>query len=151
MGISVLIIFIIFLFNNAMKDIVETGCPLDHGSTFCPAYETITQQTYLSLGIVGLLILVGLTLVLSKPEEKVIVKRIKEKEKIKQIDTSQLNQEEKQALDIIKNERTIFQADLIERTGFGKAKVTRILDKLENKDIIERKRRGMTNIVVLKI
>tara|TARA_Y100000310_G_scaffold79304_3_gene76019 strand:- start:11104 stop:11229 length:126 start_codon:yes stop_codon:yes gene_type:complete len=32
----------------------------------------------------------------------------------------------------------------------GKAKVSRIIDRLENKDIVERKRRGMTNVVVLK-
>ena len=46
--------------------------------------------------------------------------------------------------------RTIFQADLIEKTGFGKAKMTRILDRLEGKGFVERKRRGMTNVVVIR-
>ena len=40
-------------------------------------------------------------------------------------------------------------ADLIEKTGFGKAKMTRIIDRLEGKGFVERKRRGMTNVVVL--
>ncbi|MBS3065392.1 MAG: MarR family transcriptional regulator, partial [DPANN group archaeon] len=57
---------------------------------------------------------------------------------------------EKQVLELIQDSRTIFQADLIEKTGFGKAKITRILDRLEGRDFIERKRRGMTNVVVVK-
>ena len=44
----------------------------------------------------------------------------------------------------------MFQADLIEKTGFSKARMTRIVDKLEGNDLVERKRRGMTNVVVLK-
>ena len=44
----------------------------------------------------------------------------------------------------------VFQADLMEKLQIGKVKTTRLLDKLEAKQIIERKRRGMNNIVVLK-
>ncbi|RLE76927.1 MAG: transcriptional regulator, partial [Thermoprotei archaeon] len=35
-------------------------------------------------------------------------------------------------------------------TGFSKAKVSRILDKLEAMGLVERKRRGMSNIVLLR-
>ena len=53
--------------------------------------------------------------------------------------------------DIIKGKNgSAYQSDLIKETGFSKVKVTRILDKMETADIIERKRRGMTNIIVLK-
>jgi len=34
--------------------------------------------------------------------------------------------------------------------GIGKVGLTRLLDKLEAKQLIERKRRGMNNIVLLK-
>lgn len=44
----------------------------------------------------------------------------------------------------------IFQADLVEKSGFSKVKVSRILDALEGRGLIERRRRGMTNMVVLK-
>ena len=37
-----------------------------------------------------------------------------------------------------------------EKLEIGKVGMTRILDKLESKDIVERKRRGMNNVVVLK-
>ena len=44
----------------------------------------------------------------------------------------------------------IFQSEIVERTGFPKAKVTRCLDALENKKLVERKRKGMGNIVILR-
>ena len=44
----------------------------------------------------------------------------------------------------------MFQSDIAEKTGFDKVKVTRVLDRLEGKQLIERKRRGMTNIVILR-
>ena len=34
--------------------------------------------------------------------------------------------------------------------ALNKVKITRILDKLEGMGILERKRRGMTNVVILK-
>ena len=45
---------------------------------------------------------------------------------------------------------TIFQSQLVEKSGFSKSKVSLILDRLEARRVLERKRRGMTNIVVLK-
>ncbi len=43
----------------------------------------------------------------------------------------------------------MYQSELIEKTGFSAAKVTRCLDALENKGLIKRKRRGLHNIVSL--
>ena len=149
LGISALIVGIIFLFNSTLREIVNSSCTLAHGGTTCPMYDTITQQTYLALGIVGLLIVVGFVLIFSKPSERIIIKKVEEKHKKKKIDSSGLNREEKQVLSLVEENRTIFQADLIEKTGFGKAKMTRILDRLEGKGFVERKRRGMTNVVVM--
>ena len=73
------------------------------------------------------------------------------KRDFKQIDISKLDDGEKKMYDIIKGKNgSAYQSDLIKETGFSKVKVTRILDKMETADIIERKRRGMTNIIVLK-
>ena len=148
-GISVLIIIIIFLFNNATQKIAET-CPIVQSGLECPAHETINQQTYLSLAIVGILIIIGIVLIVSKPLEKIIVKNIKEKKPEKKIDLSSFNKEEKKIYTMIKEHGAIFQADLIEKSGFGKAKVSRVIDRLEGHSLVERKRRGMTNVVVLK-
>lgn len=149
LGISIVIIFIIFLFNNAMKAIIIDQCGPVHGPT-CEMNDNVNQQTYLSLGIVAILIIASVVLISSRPREKIIVKKIKEKAPKKNFDLSGLRKEDKQVFEIVRDSETIFQADLIEKIGFGKAKVSRILDRLENKGLIERKRRGMTNVVVLK-
>lgn len=152
LGISVLIVFIIFIFNNAIEEFGEKTCPVIQSGDFCPTHSAVNQQTYLSLAIVGILILISLFLIFSKPSEKIVLQKVKitEKPKKKEYDLSGLNKEEKQIFSIVQENGTIFQADLIEKTGFGKAKMTRILDRLEGRQIIERKRRGMTNVVVLK-
>ncbi|MBI2042816.1 hypothetical protein HYT25_00315 [Candidatus Pacearchaeota archaeon] len=150
LGISVLMILIIFLFNSTLRDFVTNSCNLAHGDLYsCPMYKTINQQTYLALGIVGLLIIVGLILIFSKPNERIILKKIKERKK--KIDFSNIEKEEKKVVDLLLQEdKAMFQADLMEKLGIGKVKMTRLLDKLEAKQIVERKRRGMTNVVVLR-
>lgn len=44
----------------------------------------------------------------------------------------------------------IYQSQLVEKSAMNKVRVTRILDKLEARGLIERKRRGMTNLITLK-
>lgn len=149
-GISALIVVIILLFNNAMKKIIDSGCGMFHDEGYCPAYGTINQQTYLSLAIVGVLVIIGIIMLFSKNKEKVVIKKVREKEMKKILNTTELKSEEKEVLMLVQKNKAIFQSDLIEKTGFGKAKMTRIIDHLEGKGFVERKRRGMTNIVVLK-
>ncbi len=61
-----------------------------------------------------------------------------------------MEEKEKEVVKLLEKEKAIFQRTLMEKLGIGKVGMTRILDKLEAKQIIERKRRGMNNIVVLK-
>jgi uncharacterized membrane protein len=61
-----------------------------------------------------------------------------------------LEEREKEIVRMLEKEGAIFQAALMEKFNIGKVGITRLLDKLEAKQIIERKRRGMNNIVVLK-
>ncbi|MEK6847917.1 MAG: MarR family transcriptional regulator [Nanoarchaeota archaeon] len=148
-GVAILLIVIIFLFQNALKEVVASTCTAEEHSVSCPMTEGINQQTYLSLGIVGLLIIIGLVLIFTKPKERVVVKTVREKKK--KLDLSGLDAKEKEVINILEKENgTIFQAELMERLGIGKVGITRLLDKLEAKQIIERKRRGMNNIVVLR-
>ncbi|MDO8508646.1 MAG: MarR family transcriptional regulator [Nanoarchaeota archaeon] len=150
LGISVLIIAIVFIFNNAMKTIVKEGCPAVHQGLVCPAYTTIAQQTYLALAIVGIIVIIGLVLIFSPQKEKIIIRKIKENNHKKEIDLSDLKLEEKSLLKIIQGQKAMFQADLIEKSSLGKVKISRILDKFENRGLIERKRRGLNNLIVLK-
>ena len=158
-GISLLIGFIIFLFNRALTKIVNTACT--HGPT-CPMWGTVDFHTNISMGVMVFIILIGLYLIFFGKDEKIITKtRIREikqqlkprkitKENYQKI-MEKLDNNEKLALDkIIEAQGTIFQSDLAEKTGFSKVRVTRILDRLEGMGMIERKRRGMTNVVILK-
>lgn len=150
-GIAVLLVGIVFLFQNALLKINAATCTSPDHSLSCPMNAGITQQTFLSLGIVGLLVIVGLVLIFSKPDEKVIVKTKKVTEKKKKIDKSSLDKDEAKVVSLLEKESGgMFQADLKEKLEIGKVKLTRLLDKLEAKQIIERKRRGMNNIVILK-
>ena len=149
--VSVLIIIFTFLYSNVLDEAVRTSCFLQHGDVqSCEMFDSVTKQTYFSLAIAGILLIVSLYLIFSKPNEKLIVKKVKEKKARKNIDLSAFRREEKQVYNLIKETNAIFQADLIEKTGFSKARMTRIIDKLEGHGLVERKRRGMTNVVVLK-
>ena len=148
-GVAILLIVIVLLFQNALKEVVASTCTAEEHSVSCPMNEGINQQTYLSLGIVGLLMIIGLVLIFTKPKERVVVKTVREKKK--KLDLSGLDTKEREVIKILENENgTIFQAALMEKLGTGKVGITRLLDKLEAKQLIERKRRGMNNVVVLR-
>jgi len=141
-------IIVVLIFNNSLNDIVDVTC--SHGSE-CTMYTGIKTQTGISLAIIGIIIVIGLVIMFSKPQEKIVFKKIKEKSVKKKINMNDLNNEEKKLVKIVQdNEGTIFQSDLVDNSGFSKVKVSRILDKLEGRGVLERKRRGMSNVVVLK-
>ena len=50
---------------------------------------------------------------------------------------------------LVESDGSAFQSDLVERSGFSKGKVSLILDRLEARGIIQRKRSGMTNLVTI--
>jgi len=146
-GVSVLVLLNISIFNSTLGEMGGSTCtPAD-----CPYHRTFNNVMYLSYGVVGLLVIVGIVLVISKPQERIIMKTRTVHKTIpkKKIDTSGFRPEDKKVFNLVKEKGTIFQADLIDTTGFGKAKMTRIIDRLEGKGIVERKRRGMTNVIVL--
>ena len=146
--VSILVIIFTFFYSNALDDAVRTSCFLQHGDVqSCEMFDSVTKQTYFALAIAGVLVIVSLFLLFSKPKERLI---IKEKRIQKNIDLSGFRREEKEVYNLVKENGAIFQADLIEKTGFSKARMTRIIDKLEGHGLVERKRRGMTNVVVLK-
>ena len=147
-GMATIIVIIIIIFNIGMNDIVNQTC--SHGSS-CTMYKTIKTQSYFSFAIAGLVLVVGLFLIFTKPEEieKIVIKKIKEKKK--KLDLGGLDSEEKELVRLLQGENGgMFQADLMEKLDIGKVKATRLLDKLEAKQLVERKRRGMNNIVVLR-
>jgi len=146
-GIALLIVVIVLFFNSGLKGIVDATC--DHGST-CTMYDTISMQTNLSLAIAGLVLLIGLFLVFSKESERIVIKKVKEKARKKKINLTGLDGLERKVVGILQRENgAIFQKTLMEELDVGKVKMTRLIDKLEALQLVERKRRGMNNIIVL--
>ncbi|MBI2545538.1 MAG: MarR family transcriptional regulator, partial [Candidatus Aenigmarchaeota archaeon] len=116
------------------------------GAPYCSSISHIPPQSYFGSGILLAMTGVGIYLALNK---NVTNQPIPKSQINKSIKT--LQGEEKQVFDyIVKNEGSSFQGDLINKTGFSKVKVSRVLDKLETKGLIERRRHGMSNFIVLK-
>ena len=62
-----------------------------------------------------------------------------------------LSSEEKEIVELLKvSNNSMYQSELSKKLDISKVQMTRILDKLEAKKVIERKRRGMTNIIILQ-
>ena len=77
------------------------------------------------------------------------IKKIKDKKK--KLNLGGLDKNERSVITMLQKESgALFQRPLMEKMDIGKVKTTRILDKLESRELIERKRIGMNNIVVLK-
>jgi len=154
-GISAFIGIIIAIFNYGLRDILSDSC--SHGTT-CTMYQSLRVQTWLSISIALVIFMIGLFLVLSKENEKIIIKKIKPSANLepkefnkKSLTKLGLDNDEKNMLNLLlQNEGSIMQSEIVEKSGLNKVKVTRVLDSLEGRGIVERKRRGMTNIVILK-
>jgi len=123
----------------------------------CPMYSAIKYQTNISWIFITILLALSVYLIFFGQEKVEIIKKIREKVKIseKKKDYSKilpkLASEEKKLVNLIlESKGAMFQSELVEKSGFDKVKVSRLLDRLEGQQIIERKRRGMTNIVILK-
>jgi uncharacterized membrane protein len=145
-GMGVVMGIMVLMFDKVLKDTIRATCSM---GASCGMYRDVNIQTWMSLAIIVVILVIGIVIMFSKPKEKIIIKKVKEKKK--RLDLSGLDKSEKEVVKILQGEGgTMFQASLKEKLDIGKVKMTRMLDKLEAKQIIERKRRGMNNVVVLK-
>lgn len=147
MVLGIILFLIMYNFSNTMLEIIDSG---EIGS--CQAYEmcphvTVLNQAYLGYFIALAIFIVGLFMTVfgGKPEGAEGGKGRWEAT-LKKLTGDEKGVYEK----IVEADGVIFQSELVEQSGFPKAKVSRILDKMEARGLLERKRRGMANAVVLK-
>ncbi len=152
--VSAIVLVSIFILNNSISEkniqICTEICSLQKEIT-CSMEACLYKLEYAGhenfLLIIGLFaaFLAGIGFYLSLTKAEVIVEQ-------KKYDLTNLAKEEKEVFYLIKKDEDggVYQSSIVEHFNFPKAKVTRILDKLEQKNLIERRRRGMTNIIVLK-
>jgi len=146
-GIAVVMAIMISLFNSVIRQNIELTCT--HGPT-CGMYSELSIQTWIGLIVVGVVFLIGLFLIFAKENEKIVLKTRIVTEKRKPLNLNGLDNKEREVVKLVQEKGGIFQAELMEKMNIGKVGITRLLDKLEAKQIIERKRRGMNNFVVIK-
>lgn len=148
-GIALILFFVVISYNLALKQIVDATCT--HGES-CTMHITIRNQEIVSYSLMGLLVLVGLFITFFMKEDLKLYKKeshFSKEELNKKMES--LEDEEKKVMQIVLGkEGSAYQSDIIKEMNLSKVKVSRLLDRLEGKGLIERKRRGMTNIVIVK-
>lgn len=157
-GVALLMGFMIYSYNSALLSLGGDSCPIT-GPT-CPHEAIAKQQIKINLSILVFVVIIGLYLIFFSKEERVVTKLLRVKEQVSQKNISKgnykkilggLDDDEKNVFDkLIIAHGTIYQSELVLQTGLSKVQVTRVLDRLEGKELIDRKRRGMTNVVLLK-
>jgi uncharacterized membrane protein len=153
----------VFIYNGALNNLAAGSCS-DTPET-CPHEKVVQTQDYI---IAFLIIVIGAVVAwiflyirklpnqMAKPQaettdnaEMALPKA--QKPKPKKIDISKLDSDERKIIGLLQeNDGSTFQSDIVKGLGYSKVKITRILDKMEQHGLIERKRRGMANLVVLK-
>lgn len=157
-GFALIMAFIILTYHNTLIDIGAETCTV--AAPECPHLKESNQQLRMNLIILSIIVLIGVYLIFFSQEERIVTKIKKitsqvqpkklTKDNYKKISES-LSSEEKKVLDLlIEHEGSVFQSEIVSKISLTKVKVTRILDRLEGRGLIERKRRGMTNVVILK-
>ena len=146
-GIGLVIGLIIYLFNRALTLIVADTCT--HGIA-CTMWSTIDFQTNVSLILMAIIILIGLYFIFFNDGDGDV---FEEENQLIELDSAKLILENLSGDEkivygfIVEAGLEVLQSELVGVSGFSKVKVTRILNKLEGKSLIERKRKGMSNLI----
>lgn len=128
----------------SVNSLLHKSCNLD--AAVCP-FVGFPIQSVLGFIVVAALFAVGI----------IFVSYFKREEKAKKITTAEkqtfvkaMTEDEKKIYEIVLSSGALFQSDIVEKSNINKVKVSRILDKLEGKGLVERRRRGMSNVIVPK-
>ena len=151
LGVTIIFSLVTLSFNRALNEIVNTTC--SHGNA-CPMHTTLMTQEIISYSLIGILILVSLFIIFFMKDEKTTI-NVQDKQELSDEDKKKklqdLDDDERTVMNIILRENgSVYQGDIVKETKLSKVKTTRILDKLEGRSLIERRRRGMSNMIILK-
>lgn len=153
LGASAVVLILLFIFNASLNESKQEACALacvdsaegdSCTAATCPFHSE--QDSSWLLGVVSVLVAflggVGFYLMIGKKEEIITQKSY---------DLSNLTEEEQKIFQrILQDKEGVFQSTLAKEFQLSKVKMTRLLDKFEGLGLVERKRRGMSNIVLHK-
>lgn len=146
-AISIILFFVMVSITNQLNGYIHASCTHPAGEV-CPMASELPIQSYAGFSLDFVIGGFGVFLVYkSRQFEKIRTSRKQDFEKT----LKQLDGDEKKVYELISSsDGVVFQSDIVEKTGFQKVKVTRLLDRMEHRGLVERRRRGMSNIVLIK-
>jgi len=124
----------------------QLSCQCEEG--LCPMTGNLPVQSYIGFSMIGALVIFGSFIIFRSRHDDLASSRRKADmaRNIKSLE------KDEQALyqKIAESDGVVFQGDLVEQLGFSKVKVSRMLDRMEHRGLLEKRRRGMSNIIILK-
>jgi len=141
-SITVLLSFVVYSFTNEVMDAEMAFCPIhDEVTDSCIHDNNVPSQTLYSGFLLSIMYVVSFVLFFNKPKKGGLsYKKIND-----------LSKEEKDLLKLVEEDNgVIFQSDLVKKSNLTKVKISRIVSRLEAKGAIEKRRKGMSNLILLK-
>ena len=148
--LSILLLFVLVSYTQSIQELnqyLHKDCTLP--DNICPFKRDIPWEAAMGFSIDVVIFILGILLILAPKQPELQRKPILRQKNIK-AKPANLDSNERKLYETILNSDAIFQSELVEKSGMSKVKITRLLDKLEAKGLVERKRRGMTNVVIAK-
>ncbi len=148
-ALSLIIIAVLYLLTSEvvkLTSLLHKNCPLPAG--LCIFERSLPIESAVGFFAAITLLLFGLNIEYHARRAK--DSGVKQNEKLKKAAASLAGDEKLVFEAIAAEDGFAFQNELATKLCMSKVRITRALDKLEGKGLIERKRRGITNAVVLK-
>ena len=145
--ISIMLLFILASFSIKIAEIESAKCVHPPGGQ-CPLTAHVPSASYAGAALLIIIFILGIKVALKSESSEKIRKESAEKAEAV---ARALKGDEKKAYElIVASQGAIFQSELVEKMGYSKVRVSRILDKLEGQNMIERRRRGLANMVLIR-
>jgi len=145
-GLSILLLVVMVSFIKDLQTSIRGQCGCAPG--LCPMENSLPVQGYIGISLAIVVGIIGAILIFTdKKTERLAIKKSERIQKM----LNTLKEDQKKIYYLIESsDGAIFQSEIVEKTDFSKVKVSRILDKLEGKGLVIRRRRGMSNVIILK-
>jgi uncharacterized membrane protein len=145
-GAAIILAMLVNWFGSVVAESQAGICGME--PEVCPHSKNIPLEVYLGYTISLVIGLVGVYLIITDLRKSKL--KNDAAEDWKKV-TSALQGDERAIYELIASaEGVMFQSGIVEKSGLSKVKVSRVLDRLEARNLLERRRRGMSNVVVLK-
>ena len=145
-------IVLLYSLNLYTSQASSLGCT---PSQECKKIESSLSLSYFFTGIVSAILSFGVYLMIFNKGEEAILKRLEEEKNSKISDQKfsillkALDEYENKVMSAVREQQGITQATLRLRTGMSKAKLSRVLQDLEDKNLLKKEKSKKTNKIYL--